>query len=112
MSQVKTLDGVSGQGGNLDSLLSLFQPIFYQQTKCQQHDINARYFVLIDNHNPGDDSRKRDISIYGGCRGEKDKRGNRDESLRVAAAGSPHIANGLPLHCARNIWSVTKKGFE
>ena len=46
MSQVKTLDGVSGQGGNLDSLLSLFQPIFYQQTKCQQHDINATLFSL------------------------------------------------------------------
>ena len=46
--------------------------------------------------NPGYDSPKRDVSIYGGCRGEKDKRGNGDETSRVASA-PPHIANGLPL---------------
>ena len=31
MSQVKTLDGLSRQTGNLDSLLSLFHSVFYQQ---------------------------------------------------------------------------------
>ena len=31
MSQVKTLDGLIRQAGNLDSPLSLFHPVFYQQ---------------------------------------------------------------------------------
>ena len=70
MSKVKTLDGLCGQGGNLDSFLSLFKPVFYQQ-KRQQHkiNINASLFsltitILVM-------TAERDISPYMEAAGER-----------------------------------------
>ena len=57
MSQVKTLDGLSRQTGNLDSLLSLFHSVFYQQ---QEQFVLQRSARL--NLDPGADVTNQDRS--------------------------------------------------